>query len=259
MLRITNRTLHFNFSLIVLLLISSTSFADTNVLFIGNSYTYYNSMPQMFKAMAENLYPDQSFEVQFIGGGGATLKKHWEVGQALAEIKTGKWDFVVLQEQSALASNNIADSKSWKQFYKFSRKFDQEIKKNGGRTVFFMTWAKRDLRPQQKYLTTAYKSIADELEAIVAPVGLVWDNIRQQDSLELFDKDGSHPSAEGSFLIALTIFSSVFEIEPRNTSGKLVGHEILRGGTLSEKKSVLADIPVVEVHLMEEMLQKQIH
>ncbi len=245
-------------SLIVLLLVSGRSSGDTNVLFVGNSYTYYNSMPQIFKAMAENLYPEQSFEVKFIGGGGATLKKHWEVGQALAEIQTGKWDFVVLQEQSSLGSKNLKNSKSWGPFYNYSRKFAEVIKKHGGTTVFFMTWSRRDSRPQQRYLTTAYQTIARELESPLAPVGLVWDSIREHEGIDLFLKDGSHPSVEGSFLAALTLYGTIFDTIPSNTSGKLEGYEILRGGALAPEKSLLSDLPAVDVLLMEKAVAKQL-
>ena len=59
------------------------------VLFVGNSYTYVNSLPQMFKAMVESQSPDYDVEVKFIGGGGATLKKHWQMGEASRAIKSG--------------------------------------------------------------------------------------------------------------------------------------------------------------------------
>ena len=35
-----------------------------------------------------------------VTAGGATLQRHWEGGGALAAIRRGGWDFVVLQEQS---------------------------------------------------------------------------------------------------------------------------------------------------------------
>ena len=242
----------FFMSLVILLLISGGSFADTSVLFIGNSYTYYNSMPQMFKAMAEHQHPEQSIEVEFVGGGGATLKKHWEVGQALAEIQTGDWDYVVLQEQSSLGTNKLSDPRKWKQFFHYSRLFDEEIKKSGATTVFFMTWARRDSREQQKHLTTAYETIAGQLGSRVAPVGLAWDRIRDQEGINLYNKDGSHPSPMGSCLAALTLWGTIFNTAPQHMNGKLVGYEILRGGVLAEEKSILADFPAAVIEVLED-------
>jgi hypothetical protein len=78
-----------------------------HVLFVGNSYTYVNSLPQLFKALSEYAMPGHRVEVKFVGGGGATLEKHWDVGQAQAEIRSGVWDYVVLQGQSMLGSSDL--------------------------------------------------------------------------------------------------------------------------------------------------------
>lgn len=259
MLRFEKISLRLLLPLIVIFLFTGSSLGATKILFVGNSYTYYNSMPQMFKAMAENLYPDQIFEVKFIGGGGATLEKHWEVGQALQEIQTGEWDFVILQEQSSLGSKNLADSKSWDQFYQYARKFDGEIRQSGATTVFFMTWARRDSRQQQVYLTTAYQTIAKELGSLIAPVGMVWDNTRDENGVELYIKDGSHPSVQGSYLTALTLLATVFKTQPQNTPGKLAGFEILRGGSLAAEKSILSDVLDAVVIIMEKEIQGQMN
>ncbi len=255
MMRFKYTQFRFVLCVVLLLLVSTSGLAEsgqtTRVLFIGNSYTYYNSMPHMFQAMAENLFPDQTVEVDFICGGGATLEKHWDVGWAQKEILTGTWDFVVLQEQSMLGSNNLSDKKSWKTFYTYARKFDEIIKENGGETVFFLTWSRQNSRDDQVYLNTAYITIAEKLNSKVAPVGLVWDRVRDEDRIELYNKDGSHPSVSGSFLTAITILSTVFGVQPQGTSGHLQGYEILRGGVLATEKSILSDLKPVQVQVIE--------
>lgn len=215
----------------------------THVLFIGNSYTYYHSLPQMFKAMAEEQFPDQQIRVEFVGGGGATLRQHWEIGQALAEIRTGDWDYVVVQGQSKLGLANLTDGKSPDQFDKYARLFAQEIHQSGAQTVFYMTWSRRNSPDQQQFLISAYGDIAVELKSKVAPVGMVWAEVRDREDIELYMPDGSHPSEAGSYLAALTLLATIFEIEPQGISGYLSGHEILRGGVLAEEESVLCDLP----------------
>lgn len=234
--------------LILLVSLSGINAAETgkpvyHVLFIGNSYTYYHSMPQMFKAISEHAFSKNRVETKFVGGGGATLKKHWEVGQALVEIKTGHWDYVVLQEQSMLGSQDLTDPDSPKQFFKYARLFDLQIKKSGAKTVFFMTWSRRLLKNQQKYLTDAYLTIAKELGSKVAPVGMVWERIRENPKIELYMDDGSHPSIAGSFLAALTLSAVIFHAVPEKVPGDLYGYEILRGGTLAAHKSRLCHLP----------------
>ncbi len=246
--------------LLVALTGSDNGFGETSqthrILFIGNSYTYYNSMPQLVKAMAENQFPDQLVETKFIGGGGATLKKHWDVGQAIMEINTGQWDYVVLQGQSMLGLSNLSEGKKPVQFLKYARMFDREIKKNGAQTVLLMTWSRRNGQPPQKLIADIYQNIAEELHSQIAPVGLVWDIVRRNKEMELYSDDGSHPAVTGSYLAALTVFSTIFEVIPQAVSGQLEGLEILRGGKLAASPTLLCDLPAAEVSVLEAALFK---
>lgn len=231
-----------------------TDDTSADVLFIGNSYTYYHSMPQMFKAMAEDQFPDQKVKVKFIGTGGATLKQHWDEETAIEEIRSGRWDFVVLQEQSMLGGEIIEDGTSYvrspDQFFIYAAKFADVIRKNGAQTVFFMTWSKSDYPHQQKYLTYAYMLIARETGSKIAPVGMAWDNLRTNDKLPLYEKDGSHPSIYGSYLTALMLFSIIFDTDTKKIPVRLNGYEILRGGIISKTERILADLPDTDVYIL---------
>lgn len=252
----------FRFGLIWLLLLCSyssifaqsqgpTGSTDHRVLFVGNSYTYYNSMPQMFKAISEYRLPGHTVEAKFIGGGGATLEKHWEVEIAREEIRSGKWDYVVLQEQSMLGATDLTDPDSPQQFYKYARMFDREIKMSGAETVFYMTWSRKNQHDVQPFLTRAYLTVANELGSSVAPVGMVWDVVRDNPDIELYVEDGSHPSIAGSFLAALTLSETIFGISPDDIPGVLYGREILRGGALAQSESQLSDLPDDQVQVIE--------
>jgi hypothetical protein len=105
------------------------------VLFIGNSYTYFNNLPQMLTGLAKAAQPAQTLEAEMVTVGGATLKRLWEQGEALAAIKRGGWAFVVLQEQSTLGNAPMVDGKPQiadpKTFHEYARLFDAEIKIGG--------------------------------------------------------------------------------------------------------------------------------
>lgn len=228
---------------------------STHVLFIGNSYTYYHSMPQIFRAMAENQFPGHQFEVKFIGRGGVTLMQQWEDGLALEEIRSGKWDFVVLQEQSMLGDEIFENGKSYVRnpdpFFKYAGKFAHEIEKSGAETVFYMTWSRKEYPQQQKYLSYAYMEIARKTGSKIAPVGLVWDKLRTEFSFDLYEKDGSHPSVHGSYLAALMLFSAVFDTNPTGMPGRLHGHEILKGGRISDEKKILCDLLEQDIQIIQ--------
>ncbi|HKK44707.1 MAG TPA: SGNH/GDSL hydrolase family protein [Balneolaceae bacterium] len=225
------------------------------VLFIGNSYTYYNSMPQLFKAMAENQFPGLQVQVKFVGKGGATLKEHWERSRAPHEIRSGSWDYVVLQEQSALGSAFTKDGKQYigrpDQFFAYARKFVGLIKQNNAKAVFYMTWARKRHPDEQKYLSYAYMKIAQGLNSKIAPIGMVWDSLRTNNTVNLYQKYGSHPSVQGSYLAALMLFATIFDTPPTGIPGLLKGHKILRGGKLAKEESVLCNL----AHQKMEVLQ----
>lgn len=71
------------------------------VLFIGNSYTEVNNLPQMIYDIAENMGDRMTFGSNTPGG--CTFMQHCN-NQSMSMIQEGGWDFVVLQEQSQLPS-----------------------------------------------------------------------------------------------------------------------------------------------------------
>lgn len=249
------------FSCIVLLVFSthygfsSESEATTRVLFIGNSYTYYHSMPQLFSAMAEVHFPDRQIETKFVGRGGATLKQLWEDGGTLKEIQSGKWSFVILQEQSMLGEEIIENGKSYvrspDQFFEYATKFVQVSLENGSDPVFYMTWSRKEYPQQQKYLNYAYMTIARETGSKITPVGITWDKLRDEPLFDLYESDGSHPSVYGSYLAALMLFSVVFDTDPTGMPATLHGYEILKGGGISDEKKVLCDLPEHEIQIIQ--------
>jgi hypothetical protein len=232
---------------------SSNAQADEQVhrvLFVGNSYTYVNSLPQLFKALYEHAMPGHRVEVKFVGGGGATLEKHWEVEEAQAEIRSGRWDFVVLQGQSMLGSSDLTAPGGADIFFEYARRFNGEIVESGARTVFYMTWSRENRKQDQQYLSDAYTKIGSELGSIVAPVGMVWDQLRDNPAVDLYQGDGSHPEIAGSYLAATTLLAAIFDIQPSEAPGELYGHEILRGGALSPDERRLSDLSAAQVGLV---------
>ena len=72
------------------------------VLFIGNSYTYYNNLPKLLESIAESEKAGPRIQTEVSLSGGKSLQWHWENKKALEAVRRGGWDFVVLQEHSTL-------------------------------------------------------------------------------------------------------------------------------------------------------------
>jgi hypothetical protein len=215
---------------------SGTVGADRlGVLFIGNSYTYFKNIPSLVAGLSAAAKEKQPIEAEMIAVGGATLKKLWEDGAALKKIRQGDWDYVVLQEQSTLGSikfvNNLPQVGEPQLFHEYARKFDAEIRKAGAKTILYLTWARQDNPAMQQPLTEAYTSIAKELNALVAPVGIAWETaLKNNSQLSLHLQDKSHPSPTGSYLAACVIYSTIYGKSPEKLTGQISGVEVDRVG-----------------------------
>ena len=72
------------------------------VLFIGNSYTYFNYLPGLVASLARGARPSRAMQTEMVARPGVSLRDHWLDGAALAAIRRTRWDYVVVQEQSML-------------------------------------------------------------------------------------------------------------------------------------------------------------
>jgi len=217
------------------------------VLFIGNSYTYFNNLPEMFGKLAQSR--GHAVETRMCAPGGWRLKDHWERGEAPNALHQGKWDFVVLQEQSTLGSNYYLEGKarisSDQLFRPYAQRWAAEVRSVGAVPMFYLTWARKATPEDQAQLNYVYMSAAKENGARVAPVGIAWETVRKQDpSLELFYVDGSHPSPAGTYLAACTIYAAIFHQSPSGLPRTIVGVPVNLQTAKPEpgRKAVLADL-----------------
>ena len=144
------------------------------VLFVGNSYTRYHNLSQVLAVMAASARPAFPLETVQSAFDSYTLERHWEEGKTTRAIRDGHWDIVVLQGHSLQPVRNP------KRMHTSARKLDAEIKQRGARTVFFMTWAHQDKPEMLAGVVQTYNTIAAELGATVAPVGLAWQRALQE-------------------------------------------------------------------------------
>ena len=173
------------------------------VLFIGNSFTARNNVPGLVAQLAQSR--GKQLQHRLISAGGASLRMHWNKGDAQKAIQQTRYDYVVLQEQSTLPIKNQL------RMHENIRLFDQAIKASGAKTALYLTWARQNAAETQKAITNAYIAIGEELGAAVAPVGIAWQNfIRKHSHPVLHDADKSHPSLAGSYLAACVFFAVLF-------------------------------------------------
>jgi hypothetical protein len=212
--------------------------AVLRVLFIGNSYTFVNNLPDIVAGIAA-ADPDSPIIIPALSTrGGANLRWHLENGPALKSLSSGKWDFVILQEQSTLDGKDV-DGKAtvgdYGPFHASVREWVKRIRGTGATPILFMTWARRNEPPlagMQQELANAYDTIGRELGVKVAPVGLAWaESRRRLQSVDLHVWDGSHPSSAGSYLAGLILHSTLTGRPPLGAPNLIQGRPTVGTGT----------------------------
>jgi len=192
----------------------------TRILFIGNSYTgqIRQTVTELFNASPQA----DRIELSFFTPGGKTLEFHLNNPDVIKNISDGGWDYVVLQDQSqtpALFPGKFASAASG---------LDALIDAAGAQTVFYQTWGRRDgdkanlerfpdYLSMQTELSKSYAREAKRCDALLAAVGDTWAAVRQADAtlgVELYKKDGSHPSKQGAYLAACVFYVTLFEQSP---------------------------------------------
>jgi len=197
-----------------------------SVLFLGNSYTAANNVPQLVHALSTAAGKTLLYDSNTPGG--KTVSGHVTDQISLAKINQGNWDFVVIQEQSQIPSID---------FYRYNDMYPamtnlQTLVQTANpcsRLISFMTWGRRfggqqcdqsnthcspvfvDFNHMQDSLTSAYWQISQMLNIQCAPVGVAWQNVLNDTAMVLHSGDNSHPAIEGSYLAALTLFSSIWK------------------------------------------------
>jgi hypothetical protein len=172
------------------------------ILFIGNSHTYYNDMPELVASRARKC--GYNCEVTMIAHPGWFLEQHTKEPDVRFNIRYGHYDYVVLQEHAHPFGPE-------EKFFSAVRILDGWIRESGARTVIYSTWARREEEFNQKQMNEAHRKIADEIGAILAPVGENWWTYkRTYPNLEMYDTDGAHASEFGSDFAAKYIWESVY-------------------------------------------------
>jgi hypothetical protein len=175
------------------------------VLFIGNSYTFYNGgIPN-----ALNKLSDGKLDCTPCVSGGKSLAWHWTQGEALKVLRSDRWDDVVLQDYSL----QTLDKRDL--FFLFVRRFDEQIKAMGARTLLYQTWPRKDRPDTGPVIYSAYDDAAAETGAKLAPVGRAFDAARKKrPDLELYLEDRSHPTPAGSYLAACVFYAAILDRSP---------------------------------------------
>ncbi len=203
--------------------VNLTAQTTRRVLFLGNSYTGVNNLPQMVKDVA--LSAGDSLIFDTYNPGGYTLEAHAIDPVATNKIMAGNWDYVVLQGQS---QEPITQTSA---FNNGGFALNNLITQYNpcGVTMFYVTWGRKNgdasncasfpvmctYAGMDSTLKNAYIHLATFVDGELSPVSVLWNYLRQNNpGIELYQPDESHPSLAGSYAAACCFYATIFKHDP---------------------------------------------
>lgn len=191
------------------------------ILFIGNSLTYWNDLPQVVAAMAVATGQEQPPYVEMIAAPDYSLEDHWNDGRARDAIRGGTWDYVVMQQGPSSLPQNRLHLREW------AGRFAVPIRTAGAVPALYMVWPSQSRYGDFDGVLAAYEGAAEAVDGLFLPAGQAWRNAWARDaSLPLYGPDAFHPSTLGTWLAALVIFAGVYEASPDDVPNTLQGEGV---------------------------------
>ena len=190
----------------MLLAVSLEAAPPDRVLFIGNSLTYWNDLPQLVEAMA--AYKGVTLDCASVTRADASLEDHW--GPSILEvIRKGHFKFVVLQQGPSSMPDSRANLREW------TKRFAEEIRGAGATPALYMVWPDRTRRAYFPQVLESYRLASEDVRGLLLPAGETWLAAWKLDpGLDLYSPDNLHPSRLGSYAAAATIMSRLTGVSP---------------------------------------------
>jgi hypothetical protein len=177
------------------------------VLFIGNSYTGCNDLPGMLRGLAGPA--GHILFTQTAADWGKSLDWHTRQPKTLDAMTSDHWDYVVLQDHSLSAIDSPT------RFREAVLELNRLIRSVNATPVLFVTWARQHKPEMQDPITATYTRAAEEIDAILAPVGPAWRRaLAARPQLILHTDDRSHPTKLGTYLAACVFYATLYEESP---------------------------------------------
>lgn len=174
------------------------------ILFIGNSHTYFNDMPAVFSAFWE-VNTGKRADVTMLAYSYRDLAWHNSEYFALRfNILYGNYDFCIIQQQAHPFPGKEKTLAGLLPILNLCREA-------GVKPILVSTWVEKRFPELQETVNRAYFEISETTGCTLAHAGPIWESLlREHPETELFWNDGEHASPEGDYLLAMTIFRTIY-------------------------------------------------
>jgi hypothetical protein len=201
--------------------------APSSVLFVGNSFFYYNnSLHNHVSHLVAASRPEQHFHATSVTISGSGLSWHDVASYFRPDALGTYWfdnnnqvvftdprkplfDIVIMMD----SSQGPIHPQLKAVFTEYTKKDSDIIRQHGAIPVFFMSWAYADQPEMTQELAAAYTQAGNDNDVLVIPAGLAFArSIALRPDINLYAPDKRHPSIAGTYLAAATVYACLFNI-----------------------------------------------
>ena len=204
------------------------------VIFIGNSFFYYNNgMPGHLTLLEKAADPEHKGDygntMVTIGGSGFDWHdvESYFRPNAIGSYRFDENNNILFGKRDKLfdaavmmdCSQCPIHPKLKPVFAEFAKRDADIVRSHGTRPIFFMSWAYADKPEMTAQLAEAYTVAGNENNALVIPAGLAFAKaVGKQPELNLYAIDKRHPSAAGRYLASCVVFAALTGRSPVGNS-----------------------------------------
>ncbi len=205
--------------------------AQTSILYIGNSLTYVNDLPQTFKKLCD--INGKYLENKVVAYPGYSLYKHLTtvvvptdnpnlvytkrinnndtiISEAIKQLKSRKWDYIYLQDREV---DEDSLEYSILQIRKLAPESKIMIFEN---YMYDSRWSKKYDHRKKRLNIKKFKRLANLINAEVIPVSYCFEKIKKNHSPDLLYDETMHPTNYGTIIIAILLYKNIFKHEKFN-------------------------------------------
>ncbi|MBX2927547.1 MAG: SGNH/GDSL hydrolase family protein [Saprospiraceae bacterium] len=176
----------------------------TRVLFVGNSLTYLNDLPGLFRDFAKEK--GKNVRVEMLAFPNYSLADHWASGALQRKITSGKYSYIIVQQGPSSQAEGRAV------LLEYGTKIKTLCSAHKAQLVFFMVWPARQHYHTFGGVINSYSEVARVTESLLCPVGKIWkEHFDATGNFSYYGEDAFHPSPKGSQVAAEIIYQTLFE------------------------------------------------
>lgn len=188
------------------------------VLFVGNSLTYYNDVPELARAFYQRAHGEGFLVVEMLAAGGKSIRSHLEDGYFNSILENADFDIVVLQDIGGWPFCD-PDFPGCRDAVSSMETAVHLVKEHDAIPVWYSTF--QSIPSVQKMLSNKVQALGKEWEVPIADVGAALTYYRDQLQQDDGVLEDGHPDLVGSLIVAATIVNAVGGILPTPDSGAL--------------------------------------